>query len=165
MKGINFHSGVSYLLNLKETQHDFIQLTARFTFYVSPFKNITVVHRTGATTNRGDFEFYQANTIGGFENLRGYWRSRFTGQSSFFQNTDIRWKITDLKGYVFRGALGIYGFFDDGRVWIKNEHSNAFHTGYGGGIYYIPYSTMAINLYYASSRETNTFTLRTGFLF
>jgi len=37
--------------------------------------------------------------------------------------------------------------------------------GYGGGIYFIPYSTLAINLSYASSKEVNVFTFRTGFLF
>ncbi|HTE24315.1 BamA/TamA family outer membrane protein [Flavitalea sp.] len=164
-KGIVLHAGARYIVNLQETKSDFIQIKGSFTFYLSPLKNVTLAHRTGTGINSGKFEFYQANTIGGAETVRGYWRSRFTGQSSFYQNTDIRWKITDLRGYVFRGAFGIYGFFDDGRVWIKDEHSNTLHTGYGGGIYFIPYSTMAINLAYASSLEVNTFTIRTGFLF
>ena len=164
-KGIIVNTSARYVLNLKETKKHFIQFAGSFTFYYTPIKNITLAHRIGAASNLGDFEFYQANTIGGFENLRGYWRSRFTGKSSFFQNSDIRWKITDLKGFVFRGAFGIYGFFDDGKVWIRNEHSSTIHTGYGGGIYYIPYSTLAINLYYASSHEINTVTFRTGFLF
>jgi len=39
------------------------------------------------------------------------------------------------------------------------------HTGYGGGIYFIPYGTLAINLYYGVSKEVNVFTIRAGFLF
>jgi outer membrane translocation and assembly module TamA len=164
-KGINYTLETSYQLNLKKSKRDFLNLESACTFYYSPFKNFTIAHRTGAGVNFGNYEFYQANTIGGNENLRGYWRTRFTGQTSFYQNTDIRLKLADVKGYVFRGALGVYGFFDDGRVWIKNEKSTLLHTGYGGGIYYIPYSTLAINLSYAISKEVNVFTFRTGFLF
>ena len=25
--------------------------------------------------------------------------------------------------YVFRGKMGIFGFFDDGRVWLENDNS------------------------------------------
>jgi hypothetical protein len=164
-RGIRIHGSASYIRNLKEGNRDFAHLTSNFSFYYSPFKNIILAHRTGAATNIGDYEFYQANTLGGQENLRGYWRTRFTGRSSFYQNTDIRWKIADLKGYVLRGTLGVYGFLDDGRVWIKEESSDELHTGYGGGVYFIPYNRLAINLSYASSREVNVFTFRTGFLF
>lgn len=164
-RGINYTLETSYQLNLKNSKRDLLNVESACTFYYSPFKNFTIAHRTGTAINFGDYEFYQANTIGGNENLRGYWRTRFTGQTSFYQNTDIRLKLADVKGYVFRGALGVYGFFDDGRVWIKNEKSTLLHTGYGGGIYYIPYSTLAINLSYAMSKEVNVFTFRTGFLF
>ena len=142
-----------------------MNLQSSFTFYYIPFKGITLAHRTGGATIIGDYEFYQANTLGGSENLRGYWRTRFTGRSSFYQNTDIRWKLAELKGYVLRGALGIYGFFDDGRVWVKDDDSDGLHTGYGGGIYFIPYNTLAINLSYGVSKEVNVFTIRAGFLF
>ena len=163
--GINFYAASSYLANLKNGKRNFVNLQSSFSFYVTPFKGFTIAHRTGAATNIGDYEFYQANTLGNSENLRGFWRTRFTGQSSFYQNTDLRLKLAVLKGYVLRGNFGIYGFFDDGRVWIKNESSDKLHTGYGGGIFLIPYNTLAINLSYAISDEVNLFTIRTGFLF
>jgi hypothetical protein len=164
-KGINYYAGIKWIANLKEKSSNFATLQSSFTFYYSPFKNITVAHRTGGATNIGNYEFYQANTIGGHENLRGYWRTRFAGQTSFYQNTDLRWKLMDLKGYVLRGSLGIYAFFDDGRVWIKNDHTNKLHTGYGGGVYFIPYNKFALNISYGSSEEVNVLTVRTGFLF
>ena len=164
-RGINFHLGSTYLANLKDGKRNFVNLQSSFTFYYSPVKGVTLAHRTGGATIIGDYEFYQANTLGGSENLRGYWRTRFTGRSSFYQNTDIRWKLAELRGYVLRGALGIYGFFDDGRVWVKDDDSDELHTGYGGGIYFIPYGTLAINLYYGVSKEVNVFTIRAGFLF
>jgi hypothetical protein len=164
-KGINLSVNTNYLVNLEEGKRDFVNLQSSFTFYYSPFKRITLGHRLGGSANIGGFEFYQANTLGGHENLRGYWRSRFTGRSSFYQNTDIRIKLANLKGYVLRGMLGMYGFFDDGRVWFNEEHSNAFHVGYGGGLYFLPYNSLAINISYGISKEVNVFTIRTGFLF
>ena len=164
-KGINYKASAKWLANLKESNKSFTKLQSSFTFYYTLLNKLTIAHRTGAATNIGDYEFYQANTIGGHENIRGYWRTRFTGQSSFFQNTDVRYKLANLKGYVFRGNIGIYAFFDDGRVWIKNDQSNNLHTDYGGGIYFIPYNKMAINISYGVSNEVNVFTIRTGFLF
>ena len=164
-RGISYHIGSSYLVNLKDGKKDFVNLQSSFTFYYTPFKGVTLAHRTGGSTNIGDYEFYQANTLGGNENLRGYWRTRFTGRSCFYQNTDIRWMLAELKGYVLRGGLGIYGFFDDGRVWVKDDNSDTFHTGYGGGIYFIPYGALALNVSYATSKEVNVFTIRAGFLF
>jgi hemolysin activation/secretion protein len=128
-------------------------------------KGLTLAHRTGAATNVGDYEFYQANYIGGNENLRGYWRTRFAGQTSFYQNTELRLQLLTLKGYVFRGLVGVYGFFDDGRVWVKNDNSDKIHTGYGGGAYFMPYNKVTIDLSFAMSTEVNVFTVRTGFFF
>jgi hypothetical protein len=164
-KGIFYEAGSSYWINLKEDRKDFINLRSSLTFYYSPFNGVTIAHRTAAATNIGDYEFYQANTIGGNEYLRGYWRTRFTGKTSFSQNTDLRISLCNLKGYFIRGALGIYGFFDDGRVWIRQDSSHILHYGYGGGIYFIPYNALAINLAYATSKEANLFTFRIGFLF
>ena len=164
-KGIIYHADAAYLSNLKEGKRNFLNLQSAFTFYCSPWKGITIAHRTGAAINSNGYEFYQANTLGGHDNLRGYWRTRFNGRTSFYQNTDLRIELANLDGYVLRGKLGIYGFFDDGRVWVKNDQSNLLHTGYGGGVYFIPYSTLAINLSYAASNEVKVFTFRTGFLF
>ncbi|GAB2825816.1 hypothetical protein GCM10027043_29100 [Ferruginibacter profundus] len=164
-KGVIYDATAKWLLNLKESKRSFTNLQSGFTFYYTPFKKLTFAHRTGAATNIGEYEFYQANTIGGHENMRGYWRTRFTGRTSFFQNTDARLQLADLKGYVIRGKIGVYAFFDDGRIWIKDDKSDELHTDYGGGIYFIPYNKLAINIFYASSKEVNVFTIRTGFLF
>lgn len=31
--------------------------------------------------------------------------------------------------------LGVYGGFDYGRIWIKNDHSNKWNNSYGGGFF------------------------------
>ncbi|MGC4100939.1 BamA/TamA family outer membrane protein [Ferruginibacter sp.] len=163
--GIRFHAAAAYLVNLKETKSDHVNLHSNISVYIPVAKGLTLAHRTGAATNIGDYAFYQANSIGGLDYLRGYWRSRFTGKSTLYQNTELRCRVLKLNGYVFRGIIGVYGFFDDGRVWVKNEDFNKLHTGYGGGIYFIPYNTIALNVAYGRSDEANVFTVRTGFFF
>jgi len=46
-----------------------------------------------------------------------------------------------------------------------NETSDKFHTGYGGGIYFIPFGALALNVSLAHSDEVNVFNVRAGFLF
>jgi hypothetical protein len=171
MDKINPHSGIGYniqagyFINLKQTSRDYLNLQSDVKFYLPIIKGLTLAHRTGFATNFGDYEFYQANTVGGLDKIRGYWRTRFTGQTSFYQNTELRLQLIELRGYVFRGLLGAYGFFDDGRVWVKKDHSSTFHIGYGGGIYFMPYNKVALNISYGISKEANVFTVKTGFLF
>jgi len=71
----------------------------------------------------------------------------------------------DIKGYIFRGKIGVFGFFDDGRVWLKGEKSAVLHTGYGGGIFFHPYHKAAFTVSYAMSKEANVVAVKTGFFF
>ena len=171
--GFGFHLGASYTVNLENTKRDFFNFNGYAKTYLPIFKGLVFAHRTGFATNTGDkYEFYQANAVGGSDNLRGYWRTRFTGQTSFYQNTELRLQVAKLKGYFFMGKLGVFGFFDDGRVWVKNDPSvpfsstsNKMHIGYGGGIYFVPFNMLALNISYAVSDEVNVFAIRTGFFF
>jgi len=35
-------------------------------------------------------------------------------------------------------SFGLLAFNDVGRVWVDNENSSTWHTGYGGGIWIAP---------------------------
>jgi len=164
-KGVALASGFSFINNLDNTNRRMLKINGAASVYHTFFNWLTFSHRTGASTIFGDYEFYQASTLGGNYNLRGYWRSRFAGRSAFYQNTDLRIALANLKGYVVRGKFGFFGFFDDGRVWLKDEHSSKLHTGYGGGIFLLPYNSAALSLFYAKSNEVSMVTLRTGFFF
>lgn len=82
-----------------------------------------------------DLEFYQAASIGGNNGLRGYRNQRFTGQSSFFTNTNLKWYVKDLESDVLPLQFGLIGGFDAGRVWLKDESSTELHTSYGAGFW------------------------------
>jgi hemolysin activation/secretion protein len=82
-----------------------------------------------------DFEFYQAATIGGDTDLRGFRNQRFSGKQSFYQSTDLRWNLGKIDKGVAPLRYGVFGGFDYGRVWVPNEESDKWHQAYGGGIW------------------------------
>jgi hypothetical protein len=162
--GWHLTAGFSYLNNMDKST-DQLKLHGSIGFYYTFFKRLTLAHRTGGEANFGKYFFYHAATIGMEQTLRGFWKSRFTGENSLYQNTELRLHMANLRGYYFRGKLGMFGFLDDARVWIDGEQSSTLHVGYGGGIYYVPYNLISLNLFYAASKETSMVTLRAGFFF
>jgi hypothetical protein len=164
-KGFHLSAGFSFLNNLDDTKRKLLRINGQATIYYPLLRKLIFSHRTGASTIFGDYEFYQASTLGGNENLRGFWRDRFAGRTNFYQNTELRLSIANLKGYAIRGQLGIFGFVDDGRVWIADENSSQLHVGYGGGIFFLPYNLTSLTLYYSGSKEVNMVTVKAGFFF
>lgn len=88
-----------------------------------------------------NFQFYQAATIGANNGLRGFRNQRFSGKNSFYQTTDIRYKISHLKTAIVPVNIGVFGGFDYGRVWdtpnilrVLPLESNVFNTSYGAGV-------------------------------
>ena len=57
-------------------------------------------------------EFYQAATIGGIDGLRGFRNQRFTGNQSFYQNSDIRYSFNSMKTKLLPIRVGMYSGFD-----------------------------------------------------
>ncbi|TMI96235.1 MAG: hypothetical protein E6H08_04880 [Bacteroidetes bacterium] len=157
-RGINIEAGFNARDNLDKTSSH-LNLNGSFSFYQSLGKSLVFAHRTGGATNIGDYDIYFANTLGRSENLRGFWRYRFSGKTSFYQNTELRLALSKRKNF------GMLGFFDDGRVWIEDEDSKTIHVGYGGGLYFIPFNALALNLSYARSKETSMILIKTDFLF
>ncbi len=146
------------------------RLQGSFSFYLSfrSPRTITLSNRTGGGwTDGDDIEFYQANTIGGTgkeANLRGYRRTRFYGERSFYNNTDLRITLFGFKTYLFPANFGIVGFYDIGRVWVDGEDSNVWHTGYGGGIWLTPFESITLEADVAYG-ESWIAAFRFGFLF
>jgi len=157
----------SFNVNMQNTDRSYYHLSTSVSIYhrakiIIPFVLAT---RVGYATNIGDYEFFQANTLGRRSNLRGFRGERFAGDDAFFHNTEIRLPVFKAHNYYLPFELGLTGFFDHGRVWLKHEHSASWHYGYGGGIVISPYSSTAITLTYSTSEEFNTIVVRFGFLF
>jgi hypothetical protein len=163
-KGLKLNSGLEFVQNFKES-NNFARFSSDVSFFVS-HRSLTAAFRIGGATNLGnDYEFYQANTLGGTTNLRGFRRSRFAGKTSLYQNTELRYKFQNINGYFLRGNWGLLAFFDNGRVWIPDESSTTWHIGYGGGIWFLPYNKIAFAASYGISKEDKLLNIKAGFFF
>lgn len=165
--GLRWLNSVGANFGVRNTGNAYLRLASEvsyfFTFY-NPTR-VTIGLRAGGATNIGDFEFYQANTLGGQENLRGYRRTRFAGHSAVFTNADVRVQLFEYNIYLMRGIAGVLGFVDNGRVWASGEDSSVWHQGYGGGIWLAPFDVFAITATIGRSPDDTLFDLSMGFQF
>ena len=135
-------------------------------FYTLPVPGqITLALRVGGSTIVGSFPFFEASALGGSDNLRGFPRTRFTGRSAAYGNADLRVKLFDFNLYILKGELGALGFVDQGRVWLNDEDSDAWHRGYGGGLWMTPYKSTVLTASVGVSDEGEVLDLSVGFQF
>jgi hypothetical protein len=112
-----------------------------------------VAERFGGGMTVGNDAFYQSLYLGGQGNLLGYRQYRFAGQHMMYNNLEFRIKIADFASYIMPGQLGLTGQFDIGRVWEKEDHSNMWHSGVGGGVYFAPAEMALLQLQISHSVE------------
>ncbi len=109
--------------------------------------------------------FTMLNFLGGKTNLRGFRCNRFAGDHSFYQNTEVRFKLLNIKSRVFNGQTGILIFNDIGRVWVKGEDSRRWHDGYGIRIWLTPFDYTALTITYNRSNEDSMIDFTFRFMF
>ncbi|PHR72163.1 MAG: phosphoesterase [Lutibacter sp.] len=112
-----------------------------------------------------NFEFYNAASIGGKNGLRGYRNQRFTGNQSFYQNTDIRFNLKKVKTRLIPLQIGLFGGFDYGKVWLDNEDSKNWKTSYGGGFWLVGADMLNLNFSLFDSKDGAQFVFGFGFEF
>jgi predicted phosphodiesterase len=138
-RGIRFNTDISYTTGLDDGTTDFFNLRSELAFYIpiSVLPNrATLALRTGTAANFGEYPFFLANFIDGYEQMRGYRRNRYAGDVTFYNNAELRLKLFESKNYVLPFNLGLLGFADYGRVWLEDEDSDTWHPSYGGGLYF-----------------------------
>jgi hypothetical protein len=170
-RGINWVTTLKTQSEFDDMQKYTTNIETAVSVYIPLGNRSTLAVRTGLATRVGDFEFFQANTLGGQNiiresgNLRGYLRSRYAGRTAAYMNTEFRAKLLRFKTYLFPAHLGLLAFYDQGRVWTDNEKSSSIHSGYGGGLWIDPFTLAVINFTYAVSKEEKLFSIGIGFLF
>lgn len=167
-KGVLWRVAADVLKGTNAQSSDVARLNTDFAVYKTlriPLK-LTLATRFGAGHTFGDgYEFFQAQNLDGPTTLRGYRRNRFSGQTMAYNNTEARLRLFSFTTYLFPASLGVFGFHDVGRVWVKGEDSNKWHRGYGGGVWLSPLNQVVLSLGYATSVEEKLFLLRAGFQF
>ncbi|MDQ3051653.1 MAG: hypothetical protein M3Q95_12260 [Bacteroidota bacterium] len=170
-RGIKWRLAAVTQTSLDGDDYNTTNIESNINIYVPIANRATIAIRLGGATRLGDYDFFQANTLGGYTlnresgNLRGHLRGRFSGQTVAYVNTDLRVKLFTFKTYLFPSHFGIMGFYDTGRVWVQNDNSDKWHNGFGGGVWIDPFARTIINLNYAVSKEEKLVTLAIGFLF
>jgi len=153
---------------LRSGSSSFSQISGEWSFYLSAKipSTLTLANRVGGAKNldRGA-EFFNLNALGGWTNLRGFRRTRYLGDATFYHNVDLRLKLFSFRSYLFPATLGLVAFHDVGRVWAQGEDSDIWHTGKGFGLWISPLNTLVINFNYAFGEDENLPSLRFGFLF
>ncbi|TVZ15699.1 metallophosphoesterase [Maribacter sp. MAR_2009_72] len=137
-----------------------------FDYRLVPNGRLVLATKWKAHFNVGNgYEFYQAASIGGTDGLRGFRNQRFTGKTSFYQNTDIRFSLKKKRTSLLPMAMGIFGGFDYGRVWYPEISSKRWHTSYGGGFFLNASDVISINTALFASDDGARFSFGLGFGF
>jgi hypothetical protein len=162
-------SGFTVLANAVYTnnfrQKEFFQRYNVFgQVYVPLLDKVSLAIRFGGETIvnddvLGSGQAYQHAIVGGPRTIRGYRRERFWGKTAVYNSNELRF-ITNFKTYLMTGKIGVFGFFDQGRVWMPGEKSNKLHYSYGPGIIIVPFNKYNISATYGISEEIRLVQLR-----
>jgi len=166
-RGVFWDTDLAGYIGADEDSKDFVKLRSDLSMFFSFRKDPRVVFafRFGGAANFGNYEFYHANFLSGKTNLRGFRSNRFAGDISFYQNTEIRLKLLNLRNYLFNGQTGILFFSDIGRVWVKHENSKRWHYGFGAGAWLAPFNFTTLTVSYNLSAEENFLMFTFSYLF
>jgi hemolysin activation/secretion protein len=164
-RGIFWQTRFSSLGNLNDNSHAYSQLNSDLSVFMSfnSGADVVLASRVGYGKTFGQYEFYQAQYLGGLDNLRGYRKYRFAGDEIFYHNLDLRVKLGDFETYLFPGSLGLQFFNDIGRVWLKGEDSHQWHDGYGGGVWISPLKKFVFSASYGQGTDGGVFLFKLGF--
>ncbi len=153
--GVYIHISARAYAGLTSMAKSYAQLVPELAFYKSVNARSTIVlaNRTGGGITLGKTTFYQSLFLGGQDNLLGFRQYRFAGDHLLYNNLELRVKLTDFASYLFPGQIGLLGFYDVGRVWQQQDHSDKWHNGIGGGLYISPAQLAVVRITAGYSAE------------
>ncbi|MFK7969417.1 MAG: BamA/TamA family outer membrane protein [Bacteroidia bacterium] len=154
---------IGFIMNERDRPYGVFRLEGEA--YATAFgsRPLTLGLRAGGGTTFGPVPFYHLFYLGHGNNLRGYFRNRFTGTGVAFANSELRWEPFRVRGLTSPLSAGVKVFADVGRVFLRPEESQRWHFGYGFGVFIVPYKenfTLSATLGY--SVEETSF-IRFGF--
>lgn len=163
-KGFTFVMQGKHTQNLISPDKSFQTVAGNIQLFIPLSSRFSMAFKTGGATIAGTPEFYQYPKLGESFNLRGYRRERFSGKSTLYGSSELRY-IKNVRSYIFNGKAGLLAFVDNGRVWMPGEASDKIHTTYGGGILLAPFGLVSAAVTYAISEDFNALQFRLGILF
>jgi len=108
------------------------------------------------------YEYFQMMNLGANNILRGFRKDRFSGTALAYTSLELRVRLFQSRSFFLPGDVGIIGFNDLGRVWLRDERSELWHDSYGFGFYYTAYNYVLISASMAFSKEEQLFNFSVG---
>ena len=139
-RGLRWITNLGLYKGLSSDAGSYGSIQTDFTFYYS-FKQpsrVTLSNRTGYGNVFGSPEFYQLLRLDGGDQMRGFRKYRFAGETVFYNNTDINVRLVNVRAYILPTQIGIKFFYDIGRVGVSNEESSRWHQSYGAAFWISP---------------------------
>lgn len=166
--GIIFEAEAHWITNLGDTKKSFPYVVGAlgFTHRITHNEILTFASFIkGKYIWNGNFEFFQAASIGGDNNVRAYRFDRFLGRQSLYHSADLRLRIGKTKNFSLPLKFGILIGYDQGRVWMDDEKSDKWHQSIGGGIWINGANTLTgtVNYFHGSDGGRVSFGVNFGF--
>ncbi len=123
---------------------------------------ITLGLKFGGSKSYGEetIPFYKLRYLGQNNNLRGFDKNRFTGKSTIFLNSELRFQLAEFRTPIVYMKFGVKGFYDGGRVYSDFDTRDSWHNGYGFGFYVVPHrERFALSISAAFSEEESALIL------
>jgi hypothetical protein len=166
--GVFFATRATLWPEVWDTEKTYGSLGGNLDLFISGGQWVTLALRGGGRRVFGDYPYRDAASVGGGGlakgalqepgfTLRGFRSNRFAGDGSLYGNSDLRLRLGRII-LLIPCHVGVFGLFDVGRVWLKGESSDAWHTSYGGGVWIsmLNYRN-TFSAYVAHSKEDNIF--------
>ena len=129
-----------------------------------PLQPILVV-RANAKKLFGEFPFHESAFLGGSGSLRLLKVQRYAGDALLGGTTELRFPLGRVP-LILPLDLGVYGFADAGRVYVKGASPGGWHTGIGAGVWVSILSpTTALNLEMGVAEGRSRIRVKTGIAF
>lgn len=154
--GMGFSVVGSWKTNLQDSRKNFPSIESKLNFnhkIDAQGKWVLATIMKAKAIFNNNFEFYQGAVLGGDNNLRGFRNERFLGKSSFYQSSDIRYNLGQIRESFVPMSYGILGGFDYGRIWLDGENSNHWKQSYGGGLWLNGINTITARLTYFKTKD------------
>ena len=126
------------------------------------FHPFTLGIRGGGAVNEGDVPYFLMQYLGRNNYLRGYRQNRFLGDNMLFFNTELRWELTNSRDTFIPLQFGLKAFLDLGRLYFNSSDvaTSDWFSGYGGGVYLVPYKERLVMSLVAGFSKEEDFLLQ-----
>ena len=100
---------------------------------------LTLALRAFGEKSWGNVPFFELPSLGGWRGLRGLSIGRFVGDAVVLGSMEVRASLWNVDLLV-PSTMGIAGFIESGRVFVRGESSTLWHGSYGGAFWCAPWS-------------------------